>query len=83
MAAAQGLFNFEDLILAVSTEERALEWCRDKGLIPREIECPLCGELQQVRDSRKFGRFVCQKSVADHEVYGKFKMSAANTFFQT
>ena len=82
--APQGFFNLWDLYLVISTEEKAIDWCRDRGLIPREMECPLCGDLLPVRGGggRRFGRFQCQKGVAGHEVYGNFEMSAAsNTFF--
>ena len=65
--AAQRIFSLAELNQHISTEERALEFCRDKGLIPREAECPLCGDLLQLRGGRKFGRFVCQRSVAGDE----------------
>ena len=79
-----GIINLRSLGLDLSSEDRAVAWCRERHLLPRSMKCPVCGELLELScgPRMRYGGFICRKKIASHETNGSFQMSAtSNTFF--
>ncbi|KAJ4441389.1 hypothetical protein ANN_11244 [Periplaneta americana] len=52
MAAVGDRINIRKLSI-INSENEAQQWCREKGLLPANMECPLCGEFSYSQTIRE------------------------------